>query len=42
MALDNRTPAEVAGLKSEYQNWADVVGYKKAPIVQILKPVESA
>lgn len=38
MALDNRPPAEVAGLMYDYHNWADVVGYKKAPIVKILEP----
>jgi transposase-like protein len=38
MALDNRPPAEVAGLKYESHNWADIVGYKKAPIVQTLEP----
>lgn len=43
MALDNKTPAAMAGLNYECQNWADVVGYKKDPIVQILQPtVESA
>ncbi len=38
MALNNRPPAEVAGLTYDSHNWADVVGYKKTPIVQILKP----
>ncbi len=47
MALKNRPPAVVAGLDYECRNWADVVGYKKAPIVQTIKPeseseVESA
>ncbi len=41
MALNNKPPAEVAGLKYECHNWADVVGYKKEPIVKTL-PVESA
>jgi putative transposase len=38
MALGNKTPAEAAGLKYENHNWADVVGVKKVPIAQILKP----
>lgn len=44
MALNNRPPAEASGIKYDYHDWADVVGYEKTPIVQILepKPVESA
>ncbi len=45
MALGNKPPAEAAGLKYESHDWADVVGYKKAPIVQTLEPeplIESA
>ena len=43
MALDDKPPAEVAGLQYENHSWADVVGYKKAPLVQTLKPnTESA
>jgi transposase-like protein len=38
MALDNKTPAEVAGLKYKNHSWTDVVGVKKVPITQILKP----
>lgn len=38
MALRNRPPAEAAGLKYDNRNWADVVGYKKTPIVQTLQP----
>jgi putative transposase len=38
MALDNKSPAEVAGLKYENHSWTDVVGVKKVPITQILKP----
>jgi putative transposase len=38
MALGDKTPAEVAGLNYKYHNWADVVGIKKQPIVQILEP----
>jgi len=38
MALDNKSPAEVAGLNYENHSWADVVGIKKVPIAQILKP----
>jgi putative transposase len=38
MALGNKSPAEVAGLKYENHSWADVVGVKKVPIAQILKP----
>jgi len=41
MSLENRPPAEVAGLKYQYHNWADVVGYEKEPIVKTL-PSESA
>jgi putative transposase len=41
MSLGNKPPAEVAGLKCQYQNWADVVGYEKEPIVKVLQP-ESA
>ena len=46
MALDNKSPAEVAGLKYENHSWTDVVGVKKVRIAKILKPeivpVESA
>ena len=42
MALNDKTPASMAGLSYECQDWADVVGYKKSTIVQTLKPVESA
>jgi len=47
MALDNKSPAETAGLKYDCHDWADVVGYKKAPLIQTLTPeivpsVESA
>lgn len=38
MSLDNKAPAEVAGLKYENHDWAEVVGYKKAPLVQTLTP----
>jgi putative transposase len=38
MAFDNKPPAIVAGLKYDCLNWADVVGYKKTPIVQTLIP----
>jgi putative transposase len=38
MALDNKTPAEVAGIEYEHHNWADLVGAKKVAIAQILKP----
>ena len=41
MALDDKSPAEVAGLEYESHNWADVVGYKKEPIVKALT-LESA
>lgn len=37
-ALNGKSPAEAAGLTYENHNWADVVGYKKAPLVQTLKP----
>jgi len=37
-SLANKTPAEAAGLNYEHKDWADVVGYKKAPIVQTLTP----
>jgi hypothetical protein len=43
MALKDRPPAMVAGLNYENHNWADVVGYKKEPIVKTIEPsVESA
>jgi putative transposase len=43
MALDNKRPAEVAGLDYPYHSWADVVDYKKSPIVQTLPTItESA
>jgi putative transposase len=43
MALEDKAPAEAAGLQYENHSWADVVGYKKAPLVQTLKPdTESA
>jgi hypothetical protein len=38
MSLKGKTPAEVAGIKTDVKNWADVVGYEKKPIVQALKP----
>jgi putative transposase len=38
MSLENKTPAEQAGLKYDNHNWADIVGYEKKPIVQILVP----
>jgi putative transposase len=38
MSLDGKTPAEEAGLKYENHSWADIVGYEKKPIVQILEP----
>jgi putative transposase len=38
MSLDNRPPAEVAGLKYQYHNWADLVGYQKEPLVKTLQP----
>jgi putative transposase len=41
MSLENRPPAEVAGLKYQYHNWADLVGYQKEPLVKPLQP-ESA
>jgi transposase-like protein len=36
MALNDKRPAEVAGPKYECRNWADVVGYKKEPIVKTI------
>jgi transposase-like protein len=41
MSLNNRPPAEVAGLEYPYHNWADLVGYQKEPLVKPLTP-ESA
>lgn len=38
MALNNKAPAEVAGLSYKHHSWADVVGCKKVPIAQILNP----
>ncbi len=40
MSLGNKPPAEVAGLKYQYHNWADVVGYEKEPIVKVLEPAK--
>lgn len=40
MSLNNRPPAEVAGLKCQYRNWADVIGCEKEPIVKTLTPPE--
>ncbi|MDD5039039.1 MAG: DDE-type integrase/transposase/recombinase [Dehalococcoidales bacterium] len=37
VAMDNKTPATMAGLNYDCQDWADVVGYEKEPIV---KPLE--
>jgi len=36
MSLGNKPPAVAAGLKYDNQNWADLIGYKKEPIVKIL------
>jgi hypothetical protein len=38
MGLNNKTPAQVSGIKYENHNWADIVGYEKKPIVQTLEP----
>jgi putative transposase len=38
MALKDRPPAVVAGLDYENNNWADVVGYHKEPIVKVVEP----
>jgi putative transposase len=38
MGIDNKTPAEAAGIKYDVKSWADVVGYKKEPIVKKLEP----
>ncbi len=38
MALGDKPPAVVAGLDYKNHDWADVVGYKKEPIVQTLQP----
>jgi len=38
MALGNKTPAEVAGLKYDNHSWTDVVGAEKVPIARIPKP----
>jgi len=38
MALNNKTPAEMAGLEYRHHSWNDVVGVKKVPIAKILKP----
>ena len=38
MSLDDKTPAEAAGLKYKNHNWADVIGYEKKTIVQELEP----
>jgi putative transposase len=38
MSLKDKTPAEEAGIKYDVKSWADLVGYEKKPIVQILEP----
>jgi len=38
MALDNKKPAEVAGIKYDCHSWADIVGCEKQPIVKLLEP----
>ena len=38
MSLNDKTPAEAAGLKYDVKNWADVVGVEKVPLIQILEP----
>jgi len=38
MSLGDKRPAEVAGLTYDNRSWADLVGYKKEPIVKILEP----
>ena len=38
MALNNKSPAEMAGLEYKHHSWDDVVGVKKVPIAKILKP----
>jgi putative transposase len=38
MSLENKTPAEAAAIKYDNHNWADIVGYEKKPIVQLLEP----
>jgi putative transposase len=46
MALNNKSPAEAAGLSYDWHSWGDVVGCDRVPIARILKPeavpVESA
>jgi putative transposase len=37
-SLGGRPPAKAAGLDYENQSWADLVGYKKTPLVQVLRP----
>jgi putative transposase len=38
MALNGKSPAEMAGLDYGHHSWHDVVGCEKVPIAQILKP----
>jgi hypothetical protein len=38
MALNDKAPAEVAGLTYDGHSWADLVGYEKEPLVQTLQP----
>jgi transposase-like protein len=38
MGIENRTPAEEAGIKYDVKSWADVVGIDSTPIVQTLEP----
>jgi putative transposase len=38
MSLENKTPAEEAGIKLNYHDWADIIGVEKKPIVNLLEP----
>jgi putative transposase len=38
MGIEDKTPAEEAGIKYDVRNWADVVGIEKTSIVQQLEP----
>jgi putative transposase len=38
MGINDKTPAEKAGINYEIKSWADLVGYEKKPIVELLEP----
>jgi hypothetical protein len=33
MSLEGNTPGEETGIKYDFKNWTDIIGYEKKPIV---------